>query len=40
MSSLNFIPSAIEIVLDWDLPDCAIGDAVNAQACLMSRDWD
>ena len=40
MSSLNIIPAAIEIVLDWDLPEYAIGDALAAQAHLMGKDWD
>lgn len=28
---------AIEVVLAWDLPDEALGDAVQAQAGLMAK---
>ena len=32
----NHITEAIEIVSSWDLDDCALADAINAQARLMA----
>lgn len=32
----DMIHDAIEVVLAWDLPDEAVGDAVQAQAELMA----
>jgi len=31
------IPQAIQLVLQWDLPDQALPDAVRTQACLLAH---
>ena len=36
MSFQDLLLDAIEVVLDWDIPDEAFSDAVKAQACLMA----
>ena len=36
MNYQDLIHEAIEVVLDWNLPDEAIGNAVHAQAELMA----
>ena len=32
----DLIVDAIDVVLDWDIPDEAFGEAVKAQASLMA----
>jgi hypothetical protein len=36
MSYLDSVTSAIEAVLDWDVPVDHFSDAVAAQACLLA----
>ena len=36
MNFQDLLLDAIEVVLDWDLPDEVLADAVKAQACLMA----
>jgi hypothetical protein len=33
----DVVPDALEVVLNWDLPDTAIPDAVIGQASFMAR---
>lgn len=37
MQFQNYLIDAVNDVLDWDIPDEALTEAVNAQACLMAR---
>lgn len=37
MNFQNYLLDAIDQVLDWDLPDELLADAVTAQASLMAR---
>ena len=37
MPCQNYLLDAIDLVLAWDLPDEAIGEAVKDQANLMAR---
>ncbi len=32
----DFVLAAINTVLDWDMPDAAYPEAVNAQACHLA----
>ena len=36
MDLLDHVLDALEIVLDWALPDEAFADAVTLQACLLA----
>ncbi|MDZ4107355.1 MAG: hypothetical protein U1D41_14590 [Nitrosomonas sp.] len=37
MQFQNYLIDAVNDVLDWDIPEEALTEAVNAQACLMAR---
>jgi len=43
MQVSNFVLDAVNAVLDWDMPDEAYPEAVNAQVCSMAvqddADW-
>ncbi|PTQ79771.1 hypothetical protein [Nitrosomonas ureae] len=33
----NYLIDAVNEVIAWDIPDEALAEAVNAQACLMAK---
>ena len=37
MSFQNYLIDAVNDVIAWNIPDEALADAVNAQACLMAK---
>jgi hypothetical protein len=37
MNFQGYLLDAIDLVLDWDLPDEVLADAAKAQASLMAR---
>ena len=37
MQFQNYLIDAVNDVLDWDISEEALTEAVNAQACLMAR---
>ena len=39
MMQTDLIAAALEAVLDRDIPDEGLSDAVSAQARLMAREW-
>lgn len=40
MQVANFVLDAVNTVLDWDMPDEAYPDAVNAQVSLLAGQDD
>lgn len=40
MQVANFVLDAVNAVLDWDMPDEAYPDAVNAQVSLLAGQDD